>query len=136
MKNNNPVSILNESAQKSKKTISFDDLGVGSCSCAVTIAAKVVAVGEGIGKKQAKRNAAENALAILRPRQPVVSVRPRAHESAPCVSRSELVSKDYEKTPSIAENSIGNRMLRKMGWTGSGGIGKEGQGRADGSWYG
>lgn len=133
--NNNPVSILNESAQKSKKTISFDDLGVdnktGSCSCAVTIADKVIAVGEGIGKKQAKRNAAENALAILRPRQPVVSVGPRAHESAPCVSRSELVSKAYEKAPSIAEDNIGNQMLRKMGWTGSGGIGKEGQGRAE-----
>lgn len=133
--NNNPVSILNESAQKSKKTISFDDLGVdnktGSCSFAVRIADKVIAVGEGIGKKQAKRNAAENALAILRPRQPVVSVGSQAHESAPCVSRSELVSKAYEKAPSIAEDNIGNQMLRKMGWTGSGGIGKEGQGRAE-----
>lgn len=133
--NNNPVSILNESAQKAKKTISFDDLSVnsetGSCSCAVTIADKVIAVGEGIGKKRAKRNAAENALAILRPRQPVIRVGSRSHESAPCVSRTELVSKAYDKAPSIAEDNIGNRMLRKMGWTGSGGIGKEGQGRAE-----
>lgn len=133
--NNNPVSILNESAQKSKKTISFDDLGInserGSCSCAVTIANKMIAVGEGIGKKHAKRNAAENALAILRPRQPVIRVRSRSHESALCVSRTELVSKAYEKAPSIAEDNIGNRMLRKMGWTGSGGIGKEGQGRVE-----
>lgn len=135
--NNNPVSILNESAQKSKKTISFDDLGVnretGSCSCAVTIASKIIAVGEGTGKKQAKRNAAENALAILRPRQPVKRVGSRAqqHESAACVSKTELVSKAYEKAPSIAEDNIGNQMLRKMGWSGSGGIGKEGQGRAE-----
>lgn len=135
--NNNPVSILNESAQKSKKTISFDDLGVndktGLCSCAVVIADKVIAVGEANGKKQAKRNAAENALAILRPRQPVIRVgsRTQQHESAPCVSKTELVSKAYEKAPSISDDNIGNQMLRKMGWTGIGGIGKEGQGRAE-----
>lgn len=132
---NNPVSILNESAQKSKKTISFDDLGVnsktGSCSCAVMIANKIIAVGEGTGKKLAKRNAAENALAILRSRQPIVRVGSRTHENAPCVSKTELVSKAYEKAPSIAEDNIGNQMLRKMGWKGSGGIGKEGQGRAE-----
>ena len=131
--NNNPQSILYRSAQKSKKTITFDDLGINSetgfFACAVTIADKVIAVGEGAGKKQAKRNSAENALAILRPRQPVVRV--GSHESAQCVSRTELVSKAYEKAPSIAEDNIGNRMLRKMGWTGSGGIGKEGQGRAE-----
>lgn len=135
--NNNPVSILNESAQKSKKTISFDDLGVngktGLCSCAVVIADKIIAVGEATGKKQAKRNAAENALAILRPRQPVIRVgsRTQQHESAPCVSKTELVSKAYEKAPSISDDNIGNQMLRKMGWTGIGGIGKEGQGRAE-----
>ena len=135
--NNNPVSILNESAQKSKKVISFDDLGVnkktGSHSCAVTIANKTIAVGEATGKKEAKRNAAENALSILRPRQPVVRLGSlsRQHESAPCVSKTELVSKAYEKAASISDDNIGNQMLRKMGWTGTGGIGKEGQGRAE-----
>ncbi|XP_078350233.1 NF-kappa-B-repressing factor-like [Oculina patagonica] len=133
----NPVCILNESAQKSKKTISFDDLGVngktGTYSCAVTISNKVIAVGEGASKKQAKQDAAKNALEILRPRQPVIRVgsRSQQHESAPCVSKTELVSKAYEKAPSIAEDNIGNQMLRKMGWTGSGGIGKDGQGRAE-----
>ena len=133
----NPVSVLNESVQKSKKTISFDELGVNSktglFSCSVTIANQLVAVGEGVGKKQAKRTAAENALSMLRPRQPVIRLGSlsRQHESAPCVSKTKLVSKAYEKAASISEDNIGNKMLRKMGWTGSGGIGKEGQGRAE-----
>jgi len=135
--NNNPVSIVNESAQKSKKTISFEDLGMndksGLYSCAVMIANKIIATAEGSGKKQAKRNAAENALTILRSCQPVIRVGPASqqHQSAPCVSKTDLVSKAYEKAPSISDDNIGNQMLRKMGWTGSGGIGKDGQGRAE-----
>lgn len=135
--NNNPVSIMNESAQKSKKTILFEDLGLAKptalYSCAVVIADKIIAVGEGPGKKEAKRNAAEKALAILRARQPVIRLWPasREHQSATCVSKTDLVSKAYEKAPSISDDNIGNQMLRKMGWTGSGGIGKDGQGRAE-----
>ena len=45
--------------------------------------------------------------------------------------KADLVSKAYEKAPSISDDNIGNQMLRKMGWTGSGGIGKDGQGRAE-----
>lgn len=135
--NNNPVSIMNESAQKSKKTISFEDLGLtdktGFYSFAVVIADKIIATGEGPGKKLAKRNAAENALSILRARQPVVRFgsASKQHQSAPCVSKTELVSKAYNKAPSISDDNIGNQMLRKMGWIGSGGIGKDGQGRAE-----
>ena len=134
---NNPVSIVNESAQKSKKTIAFEDLGVTDktalYSCAVIIDDKLIAVGEGPGKKQAKRNAAEKALEILRSRQPVIRVglASRNHQTAPCVSKTELVSKAYDKAPSISDDNIGNQMLRKMGWTGSGGIGKDCQGRAE-----
>lgn len=135
--NHNPVSIMNESAQKSKKEISFEDLGLSDetslYSYAVMIADKIIATGEGPAKKQAKRNAAENALEILRARQPVVRVgtASRQHQSAPCVSKTDLVSKAYKSAPSISDDNIGNQMLRKMGWTGSGGIGKDGQGRAE-----
>ena len=133
--NNNPLSILNESSQKSKKNISYEDLGrndeTGRYSCTVTIGDKTIAVGYGDGKKQAKRNAAEEALAILRPCQPIVRVRSHQHDSARCVTRSDLVSKAYEESPNISIDNIGNQMLRKMGWTGSGGIGKECQGRVE-----
>ena len=134
---NNPVSVINESAQKSRKPISFEDLGMtdetGVYSYAVVIDDKIIATGEGPGKKQAKRNAAENALTILRDRQPIIRVSSamQQHKSAPCLSKTDLVSKAYEKAPVISDDNIGNRMLRKMGWKGIGGIGKDGQGRAE-----
>lgn len=133
----NPVIIINESAQKSKKTISFEDLGVTDktafTSFAVVIDGKLIATGEGQGKKEAKRNAAENALIILRARQPIVNYKTPSweHESAPCLSKSDLVSKAYKKAASISDDNIGNQMLRKMGWSGIGGVGKDCQGRAE-----
>lgn len=134
---NNPVSVINESAQKSRKAISFEDLGMtdntGFYSCAVVIDDKIIATGEGPGKKQAKRNAAENALTILRDLQPIIRVSSatQQHETAPCLSKTDLMSKAYEKAPVISDDNIGNRMLRKMGWKGIGGIGRDGQGRAE-----
>ena len=135
--NNNPVSILNESAQKSKKTISFEDLGftekTSLFSCAVIIADKLIAAGEGPGKKQAKRIAAEKALEILRACQPVKRLGPTSqqHQNAACVSKTDLVSKAYVTAPIISDDNIGNQLLRKMGWTGSGGIGKDCHGRTE-----
>ena len=135
--NVNAISILNESAQKCKKTISFEELGTvkqNELYCAVLISDKTIATGEGSTKKGAKRNAAEMALTILRSCQPVVkkrSVREQDFDSKPAVSKSELVTKAYENAEKISEDNIGNQMLRRMGWTGIGGVGKDGQGRSD-----
>ena len=132
--NVNAVSILNESAQKCKKTVSYEELGITPSalfSCAVTIKDQVIAIGEGSGKKEAKKDAAEKALALLRSCQPVVQKRTPQQDSAKSVSKSELVAKAYEEAAKISEDNIGNQMLRRMGWTGVGGIGKDGQGRVN-----
>jgi len=42
------------------------------------------------------------------------------------VSKQDLVAKAYTEAPKISEDNIGNKMLRKLGWSGTGGVGKEG----------
>lgn len=133
------ISILYESCQKSKKTISFQDLG---CNVengqfvvyfSVSICDTLIATSSGTNKKSAKRNAAERALNILRSCQPVKKkiaidlFEPDLNE--PDVKKKELVSKAYMEAPRISEDNIGNQMLKRMGWKGSGGLGKEEQGR-------
>ena len=46
-------------------------------------------------------------------------------------AQSRFSLEAYEKAPSNSDDNIGNQMVRKIGWTGSGGIGKDGQGRAE-----
>ncbi|XP_001629432.2 NF-kappa-B-repressing factor [Nematostella vectensis] len=132
VQNLNPISILTESAQKSKKTINFQELqSTNLFTCAVIIQDKLVATGEASNKKDAKRNAAENALDVLKACQPVVKKRKIDHDAATKVTKTELTMKAYEEASVIPESNLGNQLLRKMGWKGSGGIGKEGQGRAE-----
>ena len=132
----NAISILNESAQKSKQNILFEELGCNLnheglfiFSCAVSISNKLIATATGNCKKDAKRNTADKALKILRSCQPIRKKLIPSHDAKPDIDRSDLVRKAYVESPKISEDNIGNQMLRKMGWKGSGGVGKEEQGR-------
>ena len=129
----NAVSILNESAQKSKKTIEFQDLGSKmepgknepDFSCAAVIDEKLVATGSAKNKKDAKRDAATKALEILKKSQPCVTKKLQ-HDDVSTVEKGDLVKAAYHSASKIDESNVGNQLLRKMGWTGSGGLGKDG----------
>lgn len=125
----NPISIIFESCQKSKKSLSFEELPMesGQYRFAVVIENKHIADGDALSKKDAKNVAADNALEVLKPCQRVVQKRKIDHEAATMVSRNELTKKAYEEAPSIPESNVGNQLLRKMGWKGVGGVGKSSQ---------
>lgn len=122
----NVISILYESAQKSKKSISFEEQPVsqkGHYSVGVHIDKQLIATGQAVNKKDAKRLAAENALEVLRSCQPVVKKRKIDHDAAPTINKTELTKQAYVNANSIPESNVGNQLLRKMGWTG-GGVGR------------
>ena len=137
-KNVHPVTILNESCQKSLKTIDFQDLGSKELegqvvySCSVSICDKLIATDSGTSRKSAKKNVAEKALDILRSCQPTkkkITPRISADDDTLEIKKNDLVAGACLETPAISDDNIGNQMLRKMGWKGSGGVGKREQGR-------
>ena len=127
----NPISLLHSNSQRAKKTIEFQELGhsSGFFTCAVVIDNILVATGKAANKKDAKRNSAEQAVQILRMRQPVVDEL-LTHKKAQVVEKNHLATGKRIDAPRISENNLGSQMLRKMGWTG-GGLGSGGKGRAD-----
>lgn len=122
----NPVSLLYGNAQRAKKTIEFQELGQkqGLFHCAVVIDDILIATGEASNKKDAKRKCAEQAVQILRERQPVVDEL-LLHKKADIVEKDRLAAANKVEAPRISENNLGSQMLRKMGWTG-GGLGSKG----------
>ncbi len=122
------ISILHESAQKSRKSIEFQELGcqkeskdVFSYSTAVEIDGKVIATGKAANKKDSKRNCADMALEILKKSQPVL-VKSLNHTNVTQVKKNELTKESYRNSTKIDDNNIGNKLLRKMGWKGDGGL--------------
>jgi hypothetical protein len=127
----NPISLLYGNAHRAKKTMEFQELGEknGFFICAVVIDNILVATGKAANKKQAKHKCAEQAVEILRTRQPVVDEL-LLHEKAQVVEKNHLATGKRIDAPRISDSNLGSQMLRKMGWTG-GGLGSEGKGRAD-----
>lgn len=124
--NINALSILNESAQKSKKSISFVENTKKHhklFSYGVYIQDNLIAEGKAEIKKEAKRIAAEKALEVLKSHQPVVKKRKIDHDAAKTVTKTELTNQAYVNAPSIPDSNLGNMLLRKMGWSGVGGVG-------------
>lgn len=124
----NAISLLHRNAQRAHKSIEFLELEAKDdlFSCAVVIGGIQVAMGQAKTKKEAKRNCADKAVEKLRASQPVVD-EILSHKKAQVIEKEELFK---GKAPRISENSLGNQMLRRMGWTG-GGLGLEGRGRTD-----
>ena len=151
----NPISILMESAQKSKKELEFKELGFKKdssqeivCEMAVVIEGKVIATGTSASKKGSKRDCAEKALQILRSLQPVHVKNPPNHDILESVEKGDLVKAAFQNANKIDQSNVGNIMLRKMGWNGEGGLathgisepvfisssfGRQGLGHSDGS---
>ena len=127
----NAVCILHESCQKCNIFIEVLDNGFKQISkgqflfsCVILIITKEIATGYGTTKKEAKNDAARKALTILLDKQPIINKADINHDNLATVEKGTLVKQCYENAPKIDDNNLGNKLLRKMGWKGSGGVGK------------
>ena len=128
----NPINVLMESAQKSRKEIEFQELGFKSddsqlmYEMAVVIGGKIIATGMAATKKESKRNCAQRAIEILKNSQPIHVKNPPNHDSLKSIERGDLVKSAFQNANKIDQTNVGNIMLRKMGWTGEGGLATHG----------
>ena len=129
----NPISILTESTQKSKKYIEFNDLGFKEGETnepvhetSVFIGERLVAVGIGINRKESKRACADRALEILKQCQPSCVKQLPNHNDLRSIEKGDLVKAAFKNANRIDESNVGNILLRKMGWSGEGGLAKNG----------
>ncbi|XP_066288071.1 NF-kappa-B-repressing factor-like [Branchiostoma lanceolatum] len=126
----NAICILNSSAQFSKMNVTFDvnknwRNGTAMHQCVVRINQTFVADAWSTNSKDVKHLAAEAALSKLRQTNPIVKPK-KAELTEDALTRTEMFGSKGAGEEQIKETNIGNKMLRKMGWSG-GGIGKEGR---------
>ena len=142
--NKTAVSELLEACQASRVAVEYsDDLDAkplpgaqqpGWCAMKAVVDGVTVAFHSGVGKKPVKHGVAEKALAILRQAQQrlQISVLPSSVSQAErVVAKEELLKESFQKATPIADDNKGSMLLRKMGWSGSGGLGKTGEGRTE-----
>ncbi|XP_029113569.1 NF-kappa-B-repressing factor-like isoform X2 [Scleropages formosus] len=128
----NAICIINDTAQFNKVAASFRFMLLPHqrWKCEVYLDDRYVA--EGVGpKKNVKHIAAEAALVKLRQTHAVVKSNLRK-DNGDAISRDQIAgrAKIQQLRQEIKEDNIGNRLLRKMGWTG-GGLGRVGEGIAE-----
>jgi len=133
-----PISILHESASKGRNFyLEFVDgplrrvNGTLESTVNCVINNRHIASGSAVGAKEAKRACAQNALDLLKTCQRVHVKQPICHDGLKTVEKTQLVKEAYTMAPKLDDNNLGSRLLKKMGYKGSGGIGKDGGGIAE-----
>lgn len=127
----NVIGCIYSSCQKQKLFVEFveevilgkDNLFEKYCYH-LEIEGKEIASGCSINRKEAKRLCAEKSFNILKKDNPVVIKEEINHDHVDVVEKSNLVKKSYIDAPKLSESNVGNKLLRKMGWDGSSGVGK------------
>lgn len=121
------ISVIYESCQKSKQMIEFIEGEItngGECQSILQINGRTIATGSSTNKKDAKKNCAENGFKILREYHDIIYKDEINHDHVDQIEKVNLVKAAYTSAPKLSENNLGNKLLRKMGWGGTGGVGK------------
>lgn len=123
----NAVSTLSQSADMCRSELSFEflDLPDGKSRCKVSLNGIVLADCVGESKVSLKLEAAELALKLLKEKCYTVIYKQLEQADAKNTVQRDTVISDTLQKQMIPESNIGNRLLKKIGWTG-GGLGKEG----------
>ena len=131
----NPINILQESVAKCKRQINYINKGFinNEVHMDVFIDNILIAHGSGANNKLCKQNTAALAFELLKNCQGVIykSDLMKRHKSVSMIPKNDLVKSTYYQAPKLPESNLGNKLLRKMGWSGSGGMGKDGCGISD-----
>nr|XP_026694722.1 uncharacterized protein LOC100181284 [Ciona intestinalis] len=135
--NANPISTIYESAQFNHLPFEYDIQPAQRLMwrCTLTIGGRKIATATDPNSKSAKLAVAEQALVTLKRFYPTFVER-KIHQNnseQSNVSRNDLLTSAprIHEEQRLTEENIGNKLLRKMGWGGSGGLGKSGEGRTD-----
>lgn len=125
----NVIGSLIESCQKCKKNFEFvEDYATDLFRFSFFIEGNFIVEGVNANKKEAKRLCAENGLKLLRQYQEVIYKDEINHDAVVEIDKTNLVKKSYTNAPKIGDDNMGNKLLKKMGWDGSSGVGKFGHG--------
>ena len=127
--NENPVCILNTSAQFCKMAVDFyfEKVmrgGDNDFVCTVFVEGQPVADAKGL-KKTLKHAAADSALKCLSKMCHTVVITDSGVDRGSLLSRKEIKHKPVVEEK-LTENNIGNKMLRMMGWKEGEGLGQKG----------
>jgi len=137
-----PHWVLHNSAQKVQAQLSFvkeeNPMNINSqLLYLTTIYINDIEITEGFGitRKESIINATFEALEKLKLTQPIIyeNTGPISHNHVDTVTKDTLFNNanTYNHGDKIDEDNIGNKLLRKMGWSGVGGIGKKCNGIAE-----
>ena len=125
----NAIGSLIESCQKCKQMHEFvEDFSAEAFKYSFYIGGRLIADGSSLVKKDAKRKCAEKAMERLRESQRVVYKDEINHDKVTEIDKGNLVKESYMAAPKISDDNLGNRLLKKMGWDGSSGVGKNADG--------
>lgn len=125
----NALSILHQSCTANKALLEFHynpDLNVEDVHCQIDIEGQFIAEVSAVGKINAKNIASIRALEELRKMCWTIKIK----QSVDCpsddtLSRDTVMGEIQKQVQTIPNDNIGNKLLRKMGWSG-GGVGVEG----------
>lgn len=121
----NAISAIMESCQKSKKSVEFIEETTGHLfKYTLYIESRCIAESFGGNKKETKRLCAEKAVIYLKQYQEIIYKDQIDHDNVTEIDKKNLVKDSYLSAPKISADNMGSKLLKKMGWDGSSGVGK------------
>ena len=122
-----PMSILHRSADFSCMVLDIEHTlhSPASISCEIRLERQVIGQASSSNTKGAKSEAARRGLEYLGQHCWVLKL--KGVDGTNTLSKNELLKEIQQRTDAIGETNLGNKMLRRMGWSG-GGVGKHGIG--------